>query len=360
MRYKTVGRTGLLVSEMCLGTMTFGALGWRVVGALGQDECNRLVKTSFDAGVNFFDTANTYCNGDSERSLGSAIAALGLPRDEIVVATKVFGRMPHAPGENATETVKAEAARRAKAPNVSGLSRKHLFDAVDASLARLGLKHIDLYQIHGFDPLTPLEETLDALNDIIRSGRVRYIGLCNLAAWEVAKSLGISAMRELPRFESLQMYYSIAGRDIEREIVPLAKDAELALFPWSPLAGGLLSGKFRRDGGPNDARRASFDFPPVDKARAFDIVDAMRPMADERNCSVARIALAWLLHQRPVTSVTVGARTVEQLEDNLAAAEVRLNGEELAKLDQVSALAPEYPGWMLERQGEERRRLVRQ
>lgn len=359
MRYKTVGRTGLLVSEMCLGTMTFGALGWRVVGSLGQDECNRLVKTSFDAGVNFFDTANTYCSGDSERSLGRAIAELGLPRDEIVVATKVFGRVPRAATEHATETGKAEAARRANAPNVSGLSRKHLFDAVDASLARLGLEHIDLYQIHGFDPLTPLEETLEALTDIIRSGRVRYIGLCNLAAWEVAKSLGISALRGLPRFESLQMYYSLAGRDIEREIVPLAQDAGLALFPWSPLAGGLLSGKFSRDGGPSDARRASFDFPPVDRAKAFDIIDAMRPMARERGCSVARIALAWLLHQRPVTSVTVGARTVEQLEDNLAATEVRLAADELATLDRVSALAPEYPGWMLERQGEERRRMIR-
>jgi aryl-alcohol dehydrogenase-like predicted oxidoreductase len=358
---KKLGRTGLLVSEICLGTMTFGGAGfWRVIGALKQDECDALVKGAFDAGVNFFDTANVYSNGESERALGAAIIAQGLPRDEIVVATKAFGRMFFmAPPEDAPEAEKREAVRRSKAPNVSGLSRKHLFDAVDASLERLQLDHIDLYQIHGSDPLTPLEETLDALNDIVRSGRVRYIGLCNLAAWQIAKALGVSTAKGFARFESLQMYYSIAGRDIEREVMPLAEDADLAILPWSPLAGGFLSGKFQREGGgPNDARRTSFDFPPVNKDKAFDIIDAMKPMAEQRNCSVARIALAWLLHQRPVTSVIIGARTVEQLNDNLASSEIKLGGEELAKLDEVSALNPEYPGWMLKRQGEDRRNAL--
>lgn len=361
MRMKRLGRTGLLVSEVCLGTMTFGGRSsfWRVMGALQQEACDNLVKASFDAGVNFFDTANVYSNGESERALGQAISGLGLPRDEIVIATKAHGRMQVSAGKDESPAEQAEAARRQKGVNISGLSRKHLFDAVDASLMRLGLDHIDLYQIHGFDPLTPLEETLAALDDIVRSGRVRYLGLCNLAAWQIAKSLGLSALRGLARFESLQMYYSIAGRELEREIVPLAQSEELAILPWSPLAGGFLSGKFAREGaGPNDARRATFDFPPVNKDKAFDIIDAMRPMAEARGASVARIALAWLLHQPAVTSVIIGARTPEQLADNLAAADVKLTPDELAKLDGVSALSLEYPGWMLARQGADRLALL--
>ncbi|MBL8549849.1 MAG: aldo/keto reductase [Hyphomonadaceae bacterium] len=360
MRMKKLGRTGLLVSEICLGTMTFGAANaWRAIGSLGEEEATALVRASFDAGVNFFDTANVYSAGDSERLLGNAISALALPRDEIVVATKAFARVAHPVGDDAPEAEKAEAARRAKAQNVNGLSRKHLFDAVDASLTRLGLEHIDLYQIHGDDPLTPIEETLDALDDIVRSGRVRYVGLCNLPAYRIAKALGISARDKLVRFESLQMYYSIAGRDLEREVVPLAKEDELAILPWSPLAGGFLSGKFGREGGgPNDARRTTFDFPPIDKEKAYDIVDAMRPMGEARGASAARIALAWLLHQSHVTSVIIGAKTPEQLQDNLKAAEVKLTGEELAKLDEVSKLKVEYPGWMVERVGADRRGAV--
>jgi aryl-alcohol dehydrogenase-like predicted oxidoreductase len=229
-----------------------------------------------------------------------------------------------------------------------------VLDAIDASLKRLGLDYVDLYQVHAFDPATPLEETLQALDDVVRSGRVRYIGLCNFAAWQIAKALGVSERKNLARFESLQMYYSIAGRDLEREVVPLAKDEGLAILPWSPLAGGFLSGKFTRDGGPNDARRAVFDFPPVDKEKAFDIIDVMRPMADARGVSVAQIALGWLLHQKHVTSVIIGAKTEAQLADNIAAASVELSSDDLAKLDAVSALKPEYPGWMLERQGGER------
>lgn len=285
--------------------------------------------------------------------LGEAIHKNGIARDELVIATKLYGRpMPGPPGQAIDP--KSDAGRRYANPNLWGLSRKHVFDAIDASLKRLGMDYIDLYQVHAFDPATPLEETLSALDEVVKSGRVRYIGLCNLAAWQIAKALGISERRELARFESLQMYYSIAGRDLEREVVPLAKEEGLAILPWSPLAGGFLSGKFTRDGGPNDARRTTFDFPPVDKDKAFAIIDVMRPMAEARGVSVAQIALAWLLHQKHVTSVIIGARTEAQLADNLAAASVELTSEDLAALDKASALRREYPGWMLERQGSER------
>ncbi len=357
MRYKSLGPTGLVVSEICLGTMTFGGDGfWKAIGQQPQDQVDGLMKTAFDAGVNFFDTADVYSNGLSEEMLGVSLNNLGLNRDEIVVATKAHGRVTPQLPPDATDAQKAEHARRMAVKNISGLSRKHLFDAVDASLARLGLDHIDLYQVHGTDPLTPLEETLEALDDIVRSGRVRYLGLCNMAAWNIMKSLGISERKGLHKFASCQMYYTIAGRDLEREVVPMAKDQNLAILPWSPLAGGFLSGKFQREGGgPNEARRATFDFPPVNKDKGFDIIDAMRPMAEARGGSVAQIALAWLLHQSHVTSVIIGARTEEQLADNLAATQVTLTVEELATLDRVSALAPEYPAWMLERQGGDRR-----
>ncbi len=357
MRYKKLGRTGLVVSELCMGTMTFGGDGfWRVVGALKQDESTTLVKEAFAAGVNFFDTANVYSNGQSEEHLGNAVRALGLPRDELVIATKAFGRVaPPAPGEGATPDQQREFARRTSARNISGLARKHLFDAVDASLKRLGTDYIDLYQVHGVDPITPIEETLEALDDIVRSGRVRYIGLCNWEAWRTAKALGISNAKGLSRFESLQMYYSIAGRDLEREVVPLALEENLAILPWSPLAGGFLSGKFTRDsGGPNDARRAQFDFPPVDKERGFNVIDAMRTVGEGKDASVARVALAWLLHQKHVTSVIIGARTPEQLADNLRAVDLKLGDDDLKKLNEVSALPREYPGWMVERQSDDR------
>lgn len=355
MRYRKLGRTGLVVSELCLGTMTFGGDDfWKVIGALQQDSADELVKLSFDGGVNFFDTADVYSSGLSEQILGQSIKKLGVGRDEVVIATKAFGRF-YAPGASAAGDAKENFARRQKSHNTWGLSRKHLFDAVDASLKRLDMDHIDLYQIHAFDPVTPLEETLGALDDIVKSGRVRYIGLCNLAAWQIAKALGISAAKELARFESAQMYYTIAGRDLEREVVPLCVDQQLAILPWSPLAGGFLSGKFQRNGaGPNDARRVSFDFPPVNKDRAFDCIDAMNPMAQARDTSVAGIALGWLLHKPWVTSVIIGAKTPEQLKQNLAATEVKLSAEEMATLDKASELPREYPGWMLERQGGER------
>ena len=357
MRYKKLGRTGLLVSEVCLGTMTFGDNGgiWQSIGGLGQKDADALVKDSFDAGVTFFDTADVYAGGMSESTFGQSIRNLGLPRDEIVVATKVFGRVTPPAPQDMSPAQKSEIERRAKARNVNGLSRKHILDAVDASLQRLGLDHIDLYQIHSADPLTPLDETLSALDDVVKAGKARYIGLCNVPAWSITKSLWISDKMNLHRFESLQMYYSIAGRDLEREIVPLAQDQQLAILPWSPLAGGFLSGKYARDSAkPEDSRRAKFDFPPVNLERAFNCIDTMKPIAQAHEATIAGVALAWLLHRPWVTSVLIGAKNPSQLKDNLAATSIRLSVEELAALDKVSELPAEYPGWMLAFQGADR------
>jgi aryl-alcohol dehydrogenase-like predicted oxidoreductase len=338
MKYRLLGRTGLYVSELCLGTMTFGDQGfWKVMGGLGQDAVNALIKQAFDAGVNFYDTANVYSLGVSETLTGTAIKSLGLPRDEIVVATKAFGPM--------SETK----------INGRGQSRYHLMNELDASLKRLQLDHIDLYQLHGYDPVTPLEEVLSTLNDMVRSGKVRHIGLCNMAAWQIMKGLAISEKNHWARFESVQAYYTVAGRDLEREVVPLIQDQQLGLMVWSPLAGGLLSGKFSPDGkGPEGARRASFDFPVVDKARAFKVVDAMRPIAERHQASVAQVALAWLLSRPQVSTVIIGAKTPEQLTDNLGASVLELTVEDLQALEDVSKLPPEYPGWMIAMQGQHR------
>jgi aryl-alcohol dehydrogenase-like predicted oxidoreductase len=331
MRYRLFGRTGLYVSELCFGAMTFGGKGfWEVVGKTPQDEADRLVGVALDAGINFFDTADVYSEGESEKILGRA---LGPRRRDIVLATKVRGRV--GPG-----------------PNQLGLSRRHIHEAIDGSLKRLGTDWVDLYQIHGFDAATPLDETLRALDDVVRAGKVRYIGCSNLAAWQLAKANGLAARQGWERFESLQAYYTIAGRDLEREIVPLLKDEQMGLMVWSPLAGGLLSGKFTRDGqGPAGTRRASFDFPPVNKDRAFNCVDAMKKVGDARGVSVAQVALAWLLSKSHVTTLIIGAKNEEQLKDNLAVTGLELTGQEIAALDEVSALPREYPGWMLDQQG---------
>ncbi len=330
MKYKQLGRTGLLVSELCLGTMTFGGKGfWTAIGQLPQEAANSLVDRVLDAGVNFIDTANVYSEGESEKILGKA---LGQRRKDVVLATKVFGRM--GPG-----------------PNEVGLSRGHIMQAVEDSLTRLGTDYIDLYQIHGFDALTPIEETLRALDDLVRAGKVRYLGCSNQAAWQLMKSLWVADKYNLHRFESLQAYYTIAGRDLERELVPTLMDQNLGLMVWSPMAGGLLSGKYDRDDkGAGEGRRVNFDFPPVDRERAFNLVDLMRVIARDKNVSVPQIALGWLLHQPVVTSVIIGANSQKQLIDNLGASEVKLSAEELARLKEVSELPSEYPGWMLERQ----------
>jgi len=332
MKYRLLGRTGLLVSELCLGTMTFGGKGfWEVIGQSGQDVANDIVARAMDAGINFIDTANVYSFGESETILGKALA--GRPRDKVVIATKVRGRM--------NEDV-----------NAVGLSRFHIMNSVEASLKRLGTDYIDLYQIHGFDAVTPLDETLRALDDLVHQGKVRYIGASNLAAWQLMKALGLSDKLGLARFESLQAYYTIAGRDLEREVIPLVQDQQVGVMVWSPLAGGLLTGKFQRDGsGPEGSRRASFDFPFVDRDRAFDCVDVMREVGNEQGVSVARIALAWLLHQSAVTTVIIGAKNMDQLEDNLQAVDVQLSADQLARLNEVSQLPREYPQWMVARQG---------
>ncbi len=338
MRYRPLGRTGQFVSEICLGTMTFagGAGFWRAIGAVEQKGATALVERALEAGVNFIDTADVYSEGQSEVMLGQALRDLKVAREDVIVATKVRGRT----GQGA---------------NAVGLSRGHIMDQIAGSLKRLGLDHVDLYQIHGFDPAAPIEETLRALDDCVSRGLVRTIGCSNLAAWQIMKALGISERRGFARFETVQAYYTIAGRDLEREIVPLVEDQGLGVMVWSPLAGGLLTGKFSRDGkGPEGTRRATFDFPPVDKDRAFAIVDAMRPIAEAHGASVARVALAWLLQRKGVMSVIVGAKTIEQLDDNLAAAELTLSAEDVATLDAVSAPKPEYPGWMLARQSEGR------
>jgi aryl-alcohol dehydrogenase-like predicted oxidoreductase len=334
MKYNRLGRTGLLVSEICFGTMTFSGKGfWKVVGTQPQEVADSLVVKALDAGINFFDTANVYSEGESEKMLGKA---LGSRRKDVVVATKVRGRM--GPG-----------------PNETGLSRAHIIAEAEASLRRLGTDYIDLYQIHGFDPIAPLEETLRALDDLVRSGKVRYIGCSNLAAWHLAKSLWIADRLNLHRFETVQAYYTLAGRDLEREVVPLMEDQQLGLLVWSPLAGGLLSGKYARDKeGPKDARRANFDFPPVDAERAFDVVDVLRDMSKEKNATVSQLAISWLLHQNAVTSVIIGAKKEEQMEENLAAPDVRLTKEEIERLNEVSALPREYPGWMVSFQAQNR------
>ncbi len=333
MRYRLLGRTGLYVSEICLGTMTYGGKGrWEVVGRLGVAEAQAQIKAAFDAGVNFIDTANVYSEGDSETIVGEALGKLGLPREDLVIATKVRVRM-------------------GAQPNRVGLTRVHIMNEIHASLRRLALDHVDLYQIHGVDQITPLEETLRALEDLVRSGKVRYLGLSNHAAWQIMKGLGISERHDWNRFESVQAYYSIAGRELEREIIPVAQDQGLGILVWSPLAGGLLSGKFKQDAaGPEGARRTTFDFPPVDRQRAFRAVEAMRPIAATHNVSVARVALAWVLQQPGVTSVIVGAKSQEQLADNIAAGELQLSEGDLAALNEVSKLPPEYPGWMFDRQ----------
>lgn len=344
MRYNQLGRTGVFVSELCLGTMTFGGGEgmYKQIGALQQADAERLVGRALDAGINFIDTADVYAGGLSEQITGQALKNLQVPRDRVVVATKVFGAM----GEY---------------PNSRGASRYHVIDGVKASLKRLQLDHVDLYQIHGFDPATPIEETVRALDTLVQHGHVRYVGVSNWAAWQIAKALGISERLGLARFETLQAYYTIAGRDLERELVPMLQSEGVGLMVWSPLAGGLLSGKYGRDrDGEEGSRRTTFDFPPVNRERAYDCIDAMRTIADAKRVSVAQIALAWLLHQRVVTTVIVGAKKVEQLDDNIAATGVELSAEELATLDTVSRLPAEYPAWMFARQGDARRDMLAQ
>jgi len=326
MKYRTLGDTGVFVSELCLGAMTFGGGGqiWETIGGLGQAEVDAMVGRALDAGINFVDTANVYAQGESETMTGKALKGR---RQEVVLATKVRGRM--GPG-----------------PNDVGLSRLHIMQSVEASLERLGTDYIDLYQIHRPDELTNVEETLRALDDLVRQGKVRYIGCSNLPAWQLMKALGVSSAAGLARFKSTQSYYSLAGRELERDTIPLVRDQRLGLLVWSPLAGGFLSGKFRRGAEGGEGRRASFDFPPIDKERAYDIVDVMERVAGSHGASIAQVALAWVLAKPEVTSVIIGARNMRQLEDNLGSVDLELSAEEVASLDEVSKLPVPYPDWM--------------
>lgn len=337
MKYNQLGKTGVLVSELCLGTMTFGGKGyWKSIGELPQEEVNMLIKTAIDNGINFIDTANAYSEGLSEIMLGKALSSLGISRQQVVIATKLRIRM----GSGANQV---------------GLSRLHIADSVDDSLLRLGLSHIDLLYIHGVDTLTPLEETMRGLEDVVRSGKVRYLGISNHPAWMVAKANGIADKMGWTKFVALQNYYSIAARDIERELVPLALSEGLALMPWSPLAGGFLSGKFTRNNEvAGDSRRDTFDFPPVNKEKAYDIIDMLLQIGAEHQVSAAQVALAYILQKSVVTSIIIGAKKHEQLLDNIAAAKLVLFADEIQQLDAISALSPEYPGWMLERQSQGR------
>jgi len=338
MKYNFLGNTGVVVSELCFGTMTFGGKGgiWESIGSSQQQEVNELMKVVVDSGINFIDTANVYSFGESERLLGRSLKDVGLNRNELVIATKVRGRM----GEG---------------KNYVGLSRFHIFQSVDESLQRLQLDHIDILYVHGVDPKTPIEETVRALNDIVLTGKVRYIAVCNWPAWMVMKAIGIAEKNGWNKFIGLQYYFSLAGRDIEREVLPLAADQNLAVMPWSPLAGGFLSGKYTRETEKIEgSRRTAFDFPPVNKEKAYDVIDVISEIGKRHNVSAAAIALAWVRLQKGITSTIIGARNAEQLKDNVKSTEVELSADELKQIDEVSALPKEYPGWMVERQSADR------
>ena len=326
MKYSPLGNTGLYVSQLTLGAMTFdqkeGPFG-QVIGATGQELATRMVDLSIEAGVNLFDTANIYALGQSEVMLGKA---LGSRRKDVLIATKVY---------NPFGTL----------PNAMGTSRLAIMREVEGSLTRLGTDWIDLYQVHSFDNTTPLEETMRALEALVQQGKVRYIGLSNFAAWQIAKADGLARQLGTERFCSVQAYYSLVGRELEREIVPAAIDLGLGILVWSPLAGGFLTGKYTRESS-GDGRRKNFDFPPVNKERGFNIVDTLQDIAHSHNTSIPQIALAWLLHKEGVTSVIIGARKEEQLVDNLQSVNIVLSTEEMARLDEVSQLIPEYPHWL--------------
>jgi aryl-alcohol dehydrogenase-like predicted oxidoreductase len=338
MKYVKLGATGLKVSQVCLGAMTFGSKFYNI-GTVGEDLAYEMVKRSYDSGVNFFDTADAYSFGESEIILGKAIKKLGIERSKLVIATKVRSAMSK------------EAMTGTGDFNNVGLSRKHIIESCDNSLKRLGMDYIDLYQIHGWDILTGIEEAIEALNDLVRKGKVLYIGVSNWSARHIAKALYISKARGLASFVSLQAYYSLIGRDVEHELLPLCNEEGLGFLAWSPLSGGFLTGKYTRENQkPKNARRTEFNFPPIDEARCFDAIDLLGKIAKEKNASIAGIALAWLLHQKGVTSVIIGANKMEQLEQNLGCTDISLTADELNALNNVTKPSSIYPEWMYERQ----------
>lgn len=342
MKYRLLGRTGLKVSELCLGTMTFGE-NFYGIAVVDQPAANAMVARAVEAGINFFDTADVYSYGQSETVLGQALKANTIPRDKSIVATKVRSAMTEAATAGTSDV------------NNVGLSRQHIFSSVEDSLRRLQTDYIDLYQVHGWDILTPIEETLRALDDLVRQGKVRYIGCSNWSARHLMKALYLSRAHDWASFVSLQAYYSLVGRDLEHELLPLCREESIGVMPWSPLSGGFLSGKYTRDNpNPEGARRSGFQFPPIDEARGFDAVEALARIAQEKEASVAQVALAWLLAQPGVTSIIIGANKMSQLEDNLKAADLELTAAQVEALSATTAPAPHYPQWMIERQNEGR------
>ncbi len=337
MKYNLLGNTGVYVSELCLGAMTFGRkTQLREIGELSQEEVTCCIRISLEKGINFIDTADVYSDGNSEMMLGISLKELSVNRQHVVIATKLRARM----GEGANQV---------------GLSRLHIADAVNDSLKRLGMDHIDLLYTHGVDVLTPTEETMRGLEDAVRAGKVRYLGVSNHPAWMVAKANGIADRMGWTKFTALQCYYSIASRDVEREIVPMALHEGLALVPWSPLAGGFLSGKYTRVvEKAGDSRRDTFNVPPLNKEKAYDIIDLMLTIGHDHGVSAAQVALAWLLRKPAVTSIILGAKKYSQLVENLACADLQLSVSEMSQMDAISALSPEYPAWMIERQAQGR------
>ena len=327
MRYRQLGASGLRVSVLAMGTMTFGGRGgFASVGATDLQEARRQLDACMEAGVNLVDTANVYSAGASEEIVGQVLEGR---RDRVLLATKA--RMPMGDG-----------------PNDAGLSRHHLVDQCEASLRRLRTDHIDLYQVHEWDGQTPLEETLRALDDLVRAGKVRYVGCSNYAGWQLMKALGIAERQGLTQFVAQQIHYTLQAREAEYELLPIAVDQGLGVLVWSPLAGGLLSGKFRRgQPAPEGSRHlAGWDEPPVhDQDKLYDVVEVLVEVAKEHGASPAQVALAWLLERPAVTSVIVGARTGEQLADNLGAADLSLTAEQRERLEAVSRPPLLYPYW---------------
>jgi aryl-alcohol dehydrogenase-like predicted oxidoreductase len=326
MRYRLMGRTGILLSEFGLGTNMFGGTDrWKAFGALDERQATEIVGAAIDSGVNMIDTADVYGDGESEVRVGQAIRNLSVSRHDVVIATKV-------------------ALRTRPGPNAVGLSRAHVLASAESSLRRLKCDHIDLYQLHSFDPVTPFEETLAALDILVRQGKVRYVGCSNFAAWQIALARGAAMAHALPKIEAIEANYTIASRVIEREIVPLAEHQGIGILVWGPLAAGLLTGKYDRQGkGPENSRLGGGGHTMADRDTALAAVEAIRPIAEAHRTTVGAIALAWLLHRRSVTSVIVGCRTQEQLRENLASADIVLSASDLAALDAIGGLPIEYP-----------------
>jgi aryl-alcohol dehydrogenase-like predicted oxidoreductase len=338
MNYRLLGRTGLKVSELCLGTMTFGDNFFNIA-VVDQAGANAMVAHCLEAGINFFDTADVYAYGQSETILGQALKDSGVERDKVVIATKVRSAMSEAASAGTGDV------------NNVGLSRQHIFSSIDHSLRRLNTDYIDLYQVHGWDLLTPVEETLRALDDLVGQGKVRYIGCSNWSARHLMKALALSVEKDWAGFVSLQAYYSLVGRDLEHELLPLCREEGVGVLPWSPLSGGFLSGKYRRDNpNPEGARRTNFQFPAIDEARGFDAVETLDEIAQKKGATVPQVALAWLLAQPGVTSIIIGANKMSQLEDNLKAADLELSADEVEQLSRTTAPPSMYPQWMIERQ----------